>query len=290
MLLAHVNSAAVGPANWRELAVAWEFDPLVIFVLVGSAWLYRRGSLRHRAEVPGRRRWERAAYWAGWWALVVALVSPLHPWGQVLFAAHMTQHEILMLVAAPLLVLGRPMVAIAFALPRGDARAVAREFNRPTLRNAWSLVTRPVAAWLIHGIALWLWHIPALFEATLRHEPVHHLQHASFFGTALLFWWALAKSRARVANIATGLLYLFTTMVHTGALGALLTISDRVMYPAYGGTAANWNLTPLEDQQLGGLIMWIPAGLVYVAAALVILASALRRPATQIGRMSASVG
>lgn len=284
MVIAHVNSTT-GPAGWSELALAWELDPLVLLALVFTGWLYRRGCRHLAAQLsPGRglRSWEIGAFWTGWWSLAVALVSPLHPWGQVLFAAHMTQHEILMLVAAPLLVLGRPLVAFAFALPRGDVRALSRELRAPGIQRCWNYITLPPVAWIAHGAALWMWHVPAFFEATLRNEFVHHLQHASFFGTALLFWWALFHGRGASTNLALGLLYVFTTMMHSGALGALLTLSNHPLYEAYGNSPLSWNLTPMEDQQLGGLIMWIPAGFVYVAAALALVASALRpRPTTE---------
>src|SRR5690606_7409224 len=113
-------------------------------------------------------------------------------------------------------------------------------------------------------------------EATLRSPFVHHLQHASFFGTALLFWWALIQGRAGLRGVALATLYLFTTMLHSGLLGALLTFANTLIYPAYRATAPDWALTPLEDQQLGGLIMWIPAGLIYVCAAMALLAGWLR--------------
>jgi putative membrane protein len=277
--LAHGAAAERGPANWSELVRAWEVEPLVLVLLAASAWGYRRGTRRLRLEVsPGRglQRWEIACYWAGWWTLAVALASPLHPWGQVLFSAHMTQHELLMLVAAPLLVLGRPVVAFLFALPRSDAREWSRLARGPRFQRIWRVLTVPLVAWIVHAVALWSWHVPALFQAALRSEGVHHLQHASFFGSALLFWWALLHRRASAANAGAALLYLFTTMLHSGLLGAALTFADRIIYPAYGDAALAWTLTPREDQQLGGLIMWIPAGLVYVIAALSLLAGWLR--------------
>jgi putative membrane protein len=121
-------------------------------------------------------------------------------------------------------------------------------------------------AWWIHFVALWGWHLPILFQATLKNEWVHAIQHLSFFASALLFWWSLLYARGR-ANYAS-VLYIFTTAVHTSVLGALLTFAQTVWYPAYRTTTQVWGLTPIEDQQLGGLIMWIPAGLVYLAVGL----------------------
>jgi putative membrane protein len=128
-------------------------------------------------------------------------------------------------------------------------------------------------AFIVHGVALWVWHIPFLFQATLTNDLVHTLQHASFLGSALLFWWAIIYGKRGVASYGAGVLYLFVTSVHSGILGALLTFTRRVWYPIYAPTAAEWGLTPIEDQQLGGLIMWVPAGVVYIVAALFMLAA-----------------
>jgi putative membrane protein len=252
---------------------------LVWLSLALSGWLYARGVRRlWRESGRGRgvRRWEAWCYAGGWAALFVALVSPLHPWGEVLFAAHMTQHEVLMVAAAPLLVLGRPLVAFLWAVPVGCARAVGEAAKAAWWRRVWASLTNPLTAWALHALALWVWHVPALFEATLRSDLVHTLQHVSFLGSALLFWWALVHGPRGLMGYGAAVLYLFTTSVHTGVLGAFLTFTGRVLYPTYGGTTGAWGLTPLEDQQLGGLIMWVPAGLVYVGAGLALFAGWMR--------------
>jgi cytochrome c oxidase assembly factor CtaG len=143
------------------------------------------------------------------------------------------------------------------------------------VRSAWRTATEPAVAWSVHAVALWVWHAPPLFQRTLDSHLAHTLQHASFLGSALLFWWALAHSRRRGMGLGGAVLYTFTTAAHTGALGALLTFAPTLWYPVYGDTTA-WGLTPLEDQQLAGLIMWIPAGIVYVLAALMLSAQWLR--------------
>lgn len=137
-------------------------------------------------------------------------------------------------------------------------------------------MTNPLAAWLVHATALWLWHIPSLFQATLRSDLVHTFQHICFLGSALLFWWALIYGPHGAMGYGAAVLYLFTTSVHSGLLGALLTFASSVWYPAYAGLTASWGLTPLEDQQLGGLIMWVPAGLVYIVAGSALFAGWLR--------------
>ena len=267
------------PYDPRDLLTTWGFEPVVLVCLALSAWLYWRGLRRlwHEAEAGrGVRRWEVWAYAGGWLALFVALVSPLHPLGRVLFSAHMTQHEILMLVAAPLIVLGRPVIAFLWALPLSWARAVGSWARAGWFQKVWRALTNPFAAWAIHAVALWVWHAPLLFQATIDNEWVHTAQHLSFLLSALLFWWAIIHGRHGLAGYGAGVLYLFTTSVHSGVLGAFLTFTGRVLYPAYSRTTAEWGLTPLEDQQLGGLIMWVPAGLVYLVAGLALLAGWMR--------------
>ena len=262
------------PHNWHDLVRAWSFEPLVITSLAITAVLFVIGLRR----LKGRsiRRWEALSFAGGWLALFVALVSPVHAWGQVLFSAHMTQHEILMLVAAPLLVLGRPLIAFLWALPLNWSRTLGDITKITWINRLWRALTIPLVAWLVHAIALWIWHIPVLFDATLHSEAVHTFQHLSFLLSALLFWWALIHGPQGAMGYGAAVLYLFTTSVHSGALGALITLAGSVWYPSYAPLTASWGLTPLEDQQLGGLIMWIPAGLVYVIAGLALFAGWLR--------------
>ena len=262
------------PHNWHELARAWSFEPLVIISLTITALLFIIGL--YRLKRRSIRTWEALCFAGGWLALFVALVSPVHAWGQVLFSAHMSQHEILMLVAAPLLVLGRPLIAFLWALPLSWSRSLGNLSKITWINSLWRALTIPLVAWLIHAIALWVWHIPALFDATLHSEAIHTVQHLAFLLSALLFWWALIHGRHGAMGYGAAVLYVFTTSVHSGALGALITIAGSVWYPSYAPLTASWGLTPLEDQQLGGLIMWIPAGLVYVIAGLALFAGWLR--------------
>jgi cytochrome c oxidase assembly factor CtaG len=269
----------------RDLWSAWSLEPVVVICLALSAGLYFHGvrSL-WRSAGPGHgiRRWEAAAFAGGWITLLLALVSPLHRLGGVLFSAHMAQHELLMAAAAPLLVLGRPLVPFVWALPMSWRRTVGDWAAVAPVRGTWELLTLPLVAWTLHGVAIWLWHAPALFEATLRSDLVHTLQHMTFLGTGLLFWWALLRGRGGGIGRPAAVLYLFTTSVHTTVLGALLTFSARAWYPLYAPATAAWGLTPLEDQQLAGLIMWVPANLSYLIAALAIASAWLKEPAPRV--------
>jgi putative membrane protein len=273
------RKAPAGPRSWNELAGAWELEPWVVIPLAVSACLYAQGLNRMWRDAGaghGVRSWEAAAFWGGWFTLVAALISPLHRWGGMLFSAHMTQHELLMLLAAPLLVLGKPLVAMLKALPRGWARTIVHWTSAPWWRRVWHFLINPFVAWLIHAIVLWAWHLPALFQATLTSNLVHALQHLSFVLCALLFWWAVTQGPHRAVNFGAAVLYMFTTALHSGFLGALITFASSPWYPAYAETAPAWGLTALEDQQLGGAIMWIPACTVYIIAGLTMVVDWLR--------------
>lgn len=266
-----------GPHDFHELARTWPAEPGVLIPLALSLLLYVIGFVRLRRVSPrALGAIEITCFAAGWLTLFVALASPLHPWGSVLFSAHMTQHELLMLVAAPLLVLGRPMIPFLWALPKSAAREMSSWSRTSAWQRVWSTITLPFVAWVIHAIVLWSWHVPFLFEATIANEWVHALQHASFLFSALLFWWAIIHGRQRAIGFGVAVLYMFTTALHSGLLGALLTFTRSVWYPIYNETTKSWGLTPLEDQQLGGLIMWIPAALVYIVAALALFVGWMR--------------
>jgi putative membrane protein len=267
---AHDGHAHVAPDHWWT---AWSFEPWVVSGLLLTIIIYALGLRRMRTKVL---KSQLICFIAGMTALALTLLSPVHKLGSELFSVHMTQHELLMLVVAPLLVFGRPGIPMLWALPFASRVKLAQIVRWSFLEKIWMLIAAPFSVWMIHGIALWLWHVPVFYQATLDHELVHAAQHTTFLGTALLFWWALFYgSRGRMAY-GTAVAYVFTTAVHTSVLGALLTCSSKLWYPAYIGRTDAWGLTALQDQQLGGLIMWVPAGLVYIALGLWLFAAWLR--------------
>jgi putative membrane protein len=271
---AHAESGTSANLPWHG---QWSFEPWVLTCLVLSAAWYALGTFRlwqHAGTGRGVERRQVACFAAGMAMLVLALVSPLDTLGSRLFSAHMIQHEILMIAAAPLLVVASPLAVWAWALPFEWRRAVGRFFHQPAWRVPWRFVTGTGSAWVLHALALWLWHIPRWFDAALRSEALHTLQHLSFFLTALLFWWSVLGTVARRRS-GTALLSIFTTMVHTGALGAILTLSHSAWYAAYAATTYPFGLTPLQDQQLGGVVMWVPAGFVYIICGLLIATQAM---------------
>ena len=286
-VLAH-EGRAVEP---HDLWGAWSFDPGTTVPLVLSAILFAVGArqLARGAAAHGQPARQRRVlgFVIGWAMLAIALLSPVHAVSEALFSMHMVQHELLMVVAAPLLVLSRPLVPILWALPAPWRRRVGRAMSLRPLRRGWTALSSIPVAWALHAVAIWAWHLPALYEQTLSSSLAHAAQHASFFATALLFWWSVARGRrARTA----GVLALFTTAVHTGALGALIALSPTPWYPRYGETSGAWGLTALEDQQLAGLIMWMPATIAYAAGALWLAASWLREPRARAALARASLG
>jgi cytochrome c oxidase assembly factor CtaG len=252
----------------------WELEPAIVTGLFTTIALYASGIrwLRRATGAKRKLRRELALFTAGWVALVIALLSPVHPLGRVLFSIHMTQHELLMVVAAPLLVLGRPALVMLWAFPRNVSRGAVRHLRANGGARVWHVLTNPFVASLLHALALWIWHAPALYAATATSAWMHLWQHASFLGSALLFWHAMLFGPRRAAGSGLAVLYLFLTALHSGALGALLTFTTTVWYAHYATTAGAWGLSALEDQQLGGLIMWVPAGMIYMVAALALFA------------------
>jgi putative membrane protein len=276
---AHGGSAS--PA--APLTFGWDFTPWLTALLAVSLVLYGVGFARlHARSGTGRssRRTQALAFAAGWLALALALVSPLDALSGALFSAHMVEHEAMMLVCAPLIVLGRPLGIMLWAFPHGVRLPIGRALRSRVWTACWRRLASPMWAWSLHALALWAWHAPYLFEAALANPVVHTLQHASFLLTALLFWRGIFGEAATRHASGQAMLSLFTTMVHTGALGALITLAPGVWYPSYIEPTSALGVDPLRDQQLGGLIMWIPGALAYLVGALAVAARWLRERPT----------
>lgn len=241
-----------------------KLDPLAIAVLALTAAAYLAGLRRVRV-----RRREMALFVAGWLTLAVALLSPIATLSEALFSVHMTQHELLMLIAAPLLTLGRPLVPMLFALPR----RWRRRLKGATRVRAVSVLLAPATVFVLHAATLWIWHLPVFYEAAVRSGPVHLIQHVSFTGTACLFWWGLMRGRYGRLGYGAAVMYVFATAIHSGGLGALLTFAQRPLYPLYVERAGGYGIDPLEDQQLAGLLMWVPAGTLLIVFGLAFFAA-----------------
>ncbi len=247
--------------TWQLLVSTWDWEPSV---LLGCAAL-AGGYLVLVRFRPARQ----ALYFAaGVLTLLLALISPLDGLGDTyLFSAHMLQHLLLILAVPPLLLLGIPA-------PLAD-----RALSRRWLRLAEQILGNPFLAWLLGVGVVWLWHLPAMFDATLESESIHILEHISFLVTGVIFWWPIyAPLAKRRLSLAGTLAYLLPAGMASTLLGIILALAPRVIYAPYldpAGTQATlalirdgWGLSPIVDQQIAGLLMWVPGSLVYMGVAL----------------------
>ncbi len=281
----------VGPGEFWS---AWNWDPWILLLLGIAVTTYLTGVRRlwrRAGRGRGIPRWRAGAYLLGVWTLYAALVSPLHALGHSLFSLHMLQHMLLMVVAAPLLVLGHPGTAFVWAFSTRWRLRLGMLLRAPPLSTGWKFVAHPASVLLLHVGALWVWHLPALYEAALSHHWVHTIEHASFLLTAILFWWVLASHDGyrRWSGYGAAILYVFATALQSGALGALITFAPRRWYVGHEVGATLWGTDALADQQLAGVLMWVPAGLVYAAAASALLVLLLRSTGQEMRRRERAV-
>jgi cytochrome c oxidase assembly factor CtaG len=218
-----------------------------------------------------------AAFAAGLGVVLLALCSPIDALGHRLLQAHMVQHLLLMVVAPPLLWLGAPVAPLLAGLPLRARRAVASVLATGPVRWLSRVLTEPRVAWVSFVVAFWAWHVPALYDVALRSDVWHHVEHACFFLTALLFWHPVILAwPARQAWPRWGMIvYLLLAEAQATLLSAILTFSDRVIYPAYAAGAGLRGLSPLEDQALAGVIMWVPGSIAFTIALLWLVLQAL---------------
>lgn len=236
-------------------------DVSIIAALGAAALGYGYGvvRVRRRRGSTHLHQWQIACFAAGMAMLVLALVWPLDALSGVSFAAHMGQHMLLIALAPPLLVLGAPLAPFAAMAP----------LRRLLTGIARSRLTRPSIAFTVHAVTIWAWHAPRLFQAAVRSEGLHALEHLTLLASALLFWWSLLHVvRTQPIGYGASAVLLLLTMLHTGLLGALLTFAPQPLYPVYADASPVLGLTPLEDQQLAGLIMWVAGGIFYLVAGL----------------------
>jgi putative membrane protein len=248
-------AADAGGGVWDAVTTTL-LTTLVVLYAAGVTRLWLRAGVGH-----GVPTWRATCFAGGMLTVVASLLTPLHELGDRLFVAHMAQHVLLMTVGAPLLALAAGHAATVWAVPRAARRPLAA-----LAAPARPLVRLDVAT-ILHGLALWSWHLPSAYALALAEEGMHWLQHASLFGSALVFWQAVLGQRG-VGSSGAAIFALFLTALHSGMLGALLTFAPAPIYSGQSSAAHDWGLTLIEDQQLAGLLMWVPAGLVYALAAL----------------------
>jgi cytochrome c oxidase assembly factor CtaG len=265
LMLGLVAAPAAAHAG-HEHGSKWTLDPLLIVPLALTLLIYLSGwrRLSGRAATPVRP----ALFLLGWSVLALSLLSPLHQAGERSFTMHMIEHELIMLVATCMLAASSAGGVLAWGLPRAFRIALGRSWTSP-LRLIWKKLTEPFTATALQAAVMWAWHAPALFNRALGSDGWHILQHACFFVSSLLFWWAMLHPRSRSGGFGVSAACLFVTSLIGGALGALMSFSSSPWYAAYAAMGMSGiGLDPVDDQRLAGLIMWIPGGLVHGVAAL----------------------
>jgi len=275
-----------------SLATAWTLSPLLLVPLFAFAGLYVTGLRRlWRGGHAGRgiSRAEALAFAGGMATLFLATVWPFDALGGWSLAAHMAQHMLLLALAPPLLLAARPRAALAAALPPAWSRVLHRIARACQVRPLQSLAAATTAS----VVVMWGWHMPATLALALGSEPVHWLMHASFLLAGLWLWtllWRRLRDDAAGGALA-GTVAIVVVMMQMGFLGALLTFSRRVLYPFYARRAPQLGLDPLVDQQLAGLVMWVPSCLPYLAGAVWLLAREFgREHRPRAGRQSGGEG
>jgi putative membrane protein len=255
---------------WRT----WNWDPWVILALTIMGAIYIRG-LRSLWRRAGRGRgtspWRAAAFFAGWLTIFTAVISPLEAWSGRLFSAHMVQHILLMMVAAPLMAWSDPTVTGLWALPLQWRRGISGWW-RSSWEGIWQRITHPAVVWLLYTGVITFWHLPIFYQAAAQNNLIHNLEHISFFAIAFLFWRTVVRcGRPGEMGFGLGILFLFTAMLYSALFAAAITFSRSPWYPYYAFQAMQWGMAPLEDQQLAGSIMWIPGKLVHLIGVMTLM-------------------
>ena len=235
----------------------WNWEPSILIgtVVIVGFYLYALGPLRKKYHLAERvNTWQAFSFLLGMSIMFLALVSPLDELGDsYLFSAHMVQHLFLTIVGPPLLVLGTPGWLVEPLL------------RKPIVFHIAKILTFPALAFVLYNFDFWLWHVPALYDATLENQNIHILEHVTFIVFGVIYWWPVFSSSALLSRLSMGgqVLYLFLSGMPTVALGAGLTFFPP-LYAPYLAAPRIWGLSAATDQQLGGLIMWVPGNIVYI--------------------------
>jgi cytochrome c oxidase assembly factor CtaG len=246
----------------------------VTFALLLAATIYIRGWLRLRSTIPQMiSAWQLASFMNGMFALWIVLGSPLREIHHELLSIHMVDHILLMAVAPPLILLGAPSRSFVHGFPHGFVREVLVRFLRwSTVERLGCFLSHPMFCWIVATTALIGWHVPAAFELGMRSDEWYEIEYGCFFLTGLLFWWPVVQPWPSVARWPRWsiVLYFFFATLPCDALSAFLTFCDRVVYPCYLSGTRHFSISPLQDQETAGALMWVCVTFVYLVPAVVI--------------------
>lgn len=252
----HHGEIPPGTPWWQ----AWSFDPWFLIPVGMLAWAYGIGLLRWERRTRDHPWWRTALFYTGLLVLVLSMESPVDRLAAHHFSMHMLQHELVMLWAVPLLLLGAPTTPVLRGMPRWLRIGVVRPLaGRRSMRLLYRVITHPVVAIVIFSVNLWLWHLaPGWYETAIADQKVHDVQHLSFVLTATLIWWNVIDPRplhSRIPHLAR-VLYIFAVGVPKHVLAAMISLAPTPIYATYVEVRPVLALSPLEDQQLAGGIMW----------------------------------
>lgn len=247
---------------------AWTLDLPVLIPAVLLGFFYARGLRRWPVRHHAHQWWKTACYYSGLLIGVLSVVSPIDRLGEHHFFMHMVQHELIMVVAIPLILLGAPTTPVLRGMPRWlRVEVVGRVVGQSAVRLAWRGLTQPLVALVISQGVVVAWHLfPGWYSAAVEHDGIHYVQHFSFAFGALLFWWNIidpAPLRAPMGYLLR-IGYIVAGTTAQSAIAAMITLADRPLYDVYLSARPIFDMTPLSDQELGGLVMWVPGQMIHL--------------------------
>ncbi len=253
-----------------DILTSWSFEPQIVVGIVIAAVLYAVGWWKLRRRGRGRFRlhtWRAVCFGLGLATVAVALLSALAEYDDVLFSAHMAQHLLLLIVAAPLIWLGAPMLPMLWAFPVSWRKAIGRLLvPRSPVHRFFHFLTTPAISLTIYLLVVVVWHVPSFYDAAQGATALHDFEHTTFFCAALLFWWPIVHPTGgrRRLGYGAGALYCVPPMLEGTLIGALLTFSSEPVYATYQNAPRTFGLSVLQDQQIGGLLMWVIGGVLFM--------------------------
>jgi putative membrane protein len=269
------------PPEYRDIFTEWSPPVFLSTAVVLTAVVYFCGWLAiRRTRIELFPAWRLAAFLLGLAIIWVSIGSPLDGFADALLSAHMVEHLLLMSFVPPLLLLGYPVVPLLRGLPRGfTVRLLGPLLRLEGLRRVGHFLTTPVVAWLAMNLIFLGWHVPAAYDFALEHEHWHEFEHICFLGSSILFWWPLIRPWPTSAHTLGwyALPYLVLADIVNTALSAFLAFCGRPVYGYYLREPNRFHISPLSDQSLGAVIMWVVGSLVFLIPAVIVTVELLRR-------------
>lgn len=283
------------PVN-KAILLSWNWRVEIILTLVLAGVLYTRGwvLLRRRTKPQKRKRrsgqphpltavWRLISYLSGLAVLGISLMSPIDVLGGQLFFMHMIQHLLMIMIAPVLLLSANPMAVTLWGLPRPVRQPVGKGLsfvlNSDSQYRSWiKAATAPGIVWLLWVIVIIGWHDPQMYNWALESEPIHDLEHITFFAVSMLYWWHVIGAGPRIHkqfSLVGRIAFVILAVPPNMLTGVIIAFSPTPIYTYYLGVPRIWNINIMTDQILSGVIMWVPGSMMYIIAALVLIAQLL---------------